>query len=213
MYKGKSNIEIVKNYLNSERPFVTVGYQKPAIVRKDGERWADNNGIIWEQKNGYTVRINEQANLIREASKQKCDCGQEIRYGTTLDNKFFIKTGKCYDCVIKQETDLHILGVYPFYEKWKLMSNYLSFLEDMKQKIKDSINYFEQESSDLKVLCNSEGFLESFKGMNTTELLQNARKDLKEITKTIKQVIKNTASAKKIYESELMKVRKTLTPK
>jgi hypothetical protein len=114
MHRGKSNIQIVRDYLNGERPFVTVGYQKPPPTRKDGERWVDNNGITWEQRNGYKIRINEQANLIREASKQVCACGQEIRYGSNLDNKFFLKTGKCSNCTLEEETRLRVLGVWPY---------------------------------------------------------------------------------------------------
>jgi hypothetical protein len=209
----KSNIDIVKGYLAGERPFIQVGYTPPAPTRKEGEQWVDTQGVCWEQKTGYKVRVNPQANLIREAARQKCACGQEIQYGTHLDGKFFVKTGRCFDCIIKEETELRILGVWPTYEKYKLMSNYLGFLEDMKQKIEESIKYFETESDTLKVLCNAEGFIEKFTGLNTPELLKSAKTDLREVSKTIVTVTKNKAKAKKAYETELAKVKKTLTPK
>lgn len=206
----KSNIEIVRSYLAGERPVVMVGYTPHKHKKLEGETWIDNKGVKWIQRGGCKVQVNEQANMIREASRRKCSCGQDIQYGNRLDNKFFYKTGKCFDCVIKEETELRILGVYNYYENYKILSNYLGFLEDMKQKIEDSINYFETESNTLEVLCNSEGFLEKFKGMNTVELLEGAKKDLEEINKGIEKVSADKEKAKKIYDEELEKARANL---
>lgn len=202
-YKNKSNLQIISDYLNGERPFVTVGYTAPEITRKEGDTWTDNNGVKWEQKNGFQIRINENASIIKSAIKQRCDCGQEIQYGGKLDELFYSKTGKCFECILKEENDLRILGVYPQYERYKLLSNYLGFLNDMKMKIKDSIEYLKNENSSLDLVCNSAGFIEKFRGMNTTELLESAVKDLEEITKTIEIVTKDTAGAKEEYLKDL----------
>lgn len=201
----KSNIEILQNYVDGTRPFISVGYTPPTKLRKEGERWEDVNGTKWEQKNGYKVQIHEQANFIRKVSAQKCSCGQDIRYGNRFDEKFFSKTGKCYDCVIKEETELRILGVYHHYENYKLLSNYLGYLKDVRQKISDSIQYFEREDGKLKVLCNGEGFLENFTGLNTKELLDAAKKDLEKVNAVIKKVFFDKTQAKKIYEKEFAK--------
>lgn len=209
-FKGKTNLEIVQSYLNGERPFLQFGYtpKPPPTQRKLGEQWTDVHGITWEQKNGFKVQINKQADLIRQASSQKCKCGQNIQYGNRLDNKFFIKTGKCFDCIIKEETEYRVLGVYGFYEQFKLLSNYLGYLKDLKQKINDSIRYFQSEDDTLQVLCNSEGYLEKFQGLNTTQLLENAKKDLEEVTQSISIVSKDKQKAKKAFTSELSKARK-----
>ena len=211
MYKNKSNISIVKSYLAGERPFVKVGYSVPEIKREIGSTWVDNQDVKWEQKDGYKTRINEQANIIKAAMKRKCKCGQEIQYGSRLDEVFFSKTGKCFDCIIKEETEYRVLGVYPQYEAFKLLSNYLGFLEDMKQKIEDSIKYFQTEDGTLQILCNSEGFLEKFKGINTEELLVSAKNDLSEITKLISKTSKDKKKAKKTFNEDLKKTRKNLT--
>ena len=206
----KSNIEIVKGYLAGERPFVTVGYQPPVSERKEGERWVDASGVTWEQKDGWKTRVNEQAEMIRKASKQVCACGQEIRYGSKIDEKFFNKTGKCFDCIIKEENELHILGVFPYYETWKVICNYLGFLRDMKGKIEDSIRYFEGEDGTLKILCNGEGFIEQFKGLNTQELLDGAKEDLKKIIDLIEKVTNEKNEAKKIYDEKLAEAKTRL---
>lgn len=201
----KSNIEIIKSYVNNERPFVTVGYVPPNIQRKEGEVWTDNDGKKWTQKNGYKSPVHEQTELIRTQIQQKCKCGQNIKYGTRLDEKFFWKTGKCFDCIIKEETRLRILGVFPQYENYKLISNYLGNLEDIKRQIQDSIRYLKNEDGELKIVCNSEGFLEKFTGLNTTELLIAARKDLKEINGLIKKIRVEKRKIKSFYITEYKK--------
>lgn len=208
----KSNIDIVKGYLAGERPFIQVGYTPPTVVRKEGEEWEDASGQRWRQTKGGKVSVNAQADMIRKMTQRKCACGQDIRFGSRLDSKFFLKTGKCFDCIIKEETELRALGVFQYYENWKMISNYLGFLEDLKQKIEDSVKYLSTESDTLSVLCNGEGFIEKFKGMNSTELLESAKKDLDDVKKAIAKVIKDKVKAKKIYASELKKAKKSLTP-
>lgn len=210
--RNKSNIEIVKDYLAGDRPFIQVGYSGKAKIRKNGDRWKDGKGITWEQRDGYKIRVNEQANIIREASKQKCDCGQEIQYGGRLDELFYRKTGKCFDCVIKEETEYRVLGVFGQFERYKMISNYLGFLMDMREKILDSIRYFEKdEGKSLDIICNSEGFIEKFRGLNTKELLENAKKDLDGISKTIDVVSKDKELAQNIFIKALGKARTELT--
>ena len=81
----------------------------------------------------------------------------------------------------------------------------------MKQKIEDSIKYFQTEDGTLQILCNSEGFLEKFKGINTEELLVSAKNDLSEITKLISKTSKDKKKAKKTFNEDLKKTRKNLT--
>lgn len=206
----KSNIDIVKDYLSGERPFTQVGYVPPAVKRDEGEEWVDASGQKWVQRNGYKTKVNEQANMIREASRRKCKCGQDITFGSRLDEKFHAKTGMCYECLVSEETRLRAMGVYPQYEKYKLLSNYLGFLEDMKRKIEDSIRYFSTETDTLKVICNSQGFIEKFRGMNTTDLLAAAKKDLEEISTAIAKVKKDKVEAKKVFDKEKKRVLKIL---
>jgi hypothetical protein len=211
-YRGKTNIQLVSDYLSGTRPFIQVGYSAATKKRKVGERWKDNNGVTWEQREGYKTRINEQASIIREASKQICSCGQEIQFAGRLDELFYRKTGKCFDCVIKEETEYRILGVFSLYERYKLISNYYGFIIDMKSKIEESIRYFEKdEGKSLDILCNSEGFIEKFSGLNTTELMKSAKKDLKEVDKTIALVTKDLKEAKQLFEEGLKKAKESST--
>ena len=212
MKKNKTNLQIVSDYLNGHRPWVQIGYTAAVKKRKIGEQWVDTTGVKWEQRDGYKTRVNEQAKIIRDASKQVCSCGQEIRFSGKLDELFYRKTGKCFDCLIKEETEYRVLGVFHLYERYKLISNYYGFITDMRSKIEDSIQYFEKdEGKSLDILCNSEGFIEKFKGLNTMELLENAKKDLREVDKTIETVTKDMKDAKKLFEQELKNAKKSFS--
>lgn len=199
-YKGKSNIEILKDYVAGVRPFMQVGYTKAKAVRKVGDRWTEK-GIEWEQKTWGPTRVNAQADNIREMVVQKCKCGQDIKYGSRRDSLFFAKTGMCENCVINHETNLRILGVYDSYERYKLLSNEFGFLKDAKQKLKETLEFIKKDDGTLKVLCNSEGYIEKFKGKNIGEFEAQVKDDLKLIGVRIKVVGKAKNEAKKVYKS------------
>ena len=80
-------------------------------------------------------------------------------------------------------------------------------------KIEDSIKYFSGEDRTLDVVCNSEGFIEKFTGLNTDELLKNARSDLKAINKKIKIVSKDAGKVKKEFNIELQSRQQKLKNK
>ena len=192
MYKGKTNIEIVKSYLEGEKLFPVFGYTgKKYVKRAIGERWTDKSNQEWEQKAGGPQKINRVANIVREAiGNQKCRCGQQIRWGTKLDRLFFNKTGLCEGCLIDYETKLRVLGIYNDYEKYKLASNELGHVKDMKTKIRETIKYFESDDTDVKMLCNSEGFVERWRTTNIEDILKDARKDLKEAHQRIVALVR-----------------------
>lgn len=197
---GKSNIAIIKDYLAGERPFSQIGYTgKEYAKRSVGERWVDANGQEWEQKEYGPVTINRVAELVKAAQVQKCKCGQDIKWGSRLDRIFFRKTGLCENCLIDYETKLRIVGIYDDYEKFKLLSNELGFLKDVRTKIEATLKFFKSESGDVKVLCNSEGFTERWKNTNRDQILRDAKRDLKMARKRIAEIAKEKNKFKKKY--------------
>jgi hypothetical protein len=183
----KSNIEIVKDYLAGDRPFIQVGYTGQEYVKRAvGDTWTDTKGQEWVQMASGPRKVNRVANIVREAiGVQKCRCGQEIKWGSKADRLFYVRTGLCEGCLIDYETKLRVLGIYGDYETYKLASNELGYVKDMKSKIRETIKYFESGDTDVKMLCNSEGFTERWKTTNSEEILTDAKKDLKEARRRI----------------------------
>jgi hypothetical protein len=176
---GKSNIDILKDYVAGVRPFVQVGYTgKKYVKRKVGERWTDK-GIEWEQKETGPQRVNRVADVVREArGNEQCKCGQEIRWGSKADQIFYRRTGMCSECVINYETNLRIAGLWNEYEKYKLISNEIGFLKDAEANIAETVKFFSENSGDITAICNSEGFTERWKNTNRDQILEDAKRDL-----------------------------------
>jgi hypothetical protein len=206
--KNKSNLSVVADYLAGERPFtqLSMHISEQGKYRKNGEKWKDRNGIEWTKENGKTVKLTKsQSDVVREAiGRQVCKCGLEIRWGNKFDQLFFAKTGMCQDCLIDYEHNLHLTGVYPIYEKYKLISNELGFFEDAKQKMKETINFFKNEDSTVEVLCNSEGFMEKFHGTNKEKILADVTEDYKKVNVHVKEL----SNLKKEVKNEFKQLAK-----
>lgn len=198
---NKSNISILKDYVAGIRPFTQIGYTGNVNKHhKEGDRWTDTKGIEWERKGGKNIRLTKtQGDMIRKMISQKCKCGQEIKFGSRLDRIFFAKTGLCENCLIDYETKLRIIKAYPDYEKYKLISNEIGFLRDIKQKLKETIEFFINDNGDINVLCNDEGFIETFKNTNRDKVLKDAKNDLKLCRRRITALIKERDIAKALY--------------
>lgn len=199
---GMSNLNIVRSYLDGTRPFTVVGYTgKQYAKRNVGEQWTDSKGIEWEQKESGPVRVNRVSDIIREArGKEICKCGQEIRWGSRVDNILFRKTGLCANCLIDYETKLRIVGIYNDYEACKLISNEIGFLKDVKDQIEEAIKFFSSDSGDVTAICNSEGFLERWKNTNNDKILVDATRDLK----VCKQRIAALSKEKKKFKHKFL---------
>lgn len=206
--QGKSNIDIVKGYLDGQRPFIQVGYvgdKDKYIIRKEGETWTDSSGKNWIQTKSGPQAVTRIMDIIREEMNDKCICcGREIRWGTKQDRKMYCKTQKCLDCLVEEETKLRISGQYKLYETKKMLENELSYLSDVKQKLKESKDYLESEDSKTLTWANQTGMVEEWSNEARRELLENVKKDfvtcLKKIKSAEKELKKVKAEIEKINQ-------------
>lgn len=200
-YRGLSNIDILKKYVAGERPFIQTGYVAPTIKRNVGDVWTDSNNKTWKKiSTDAIVSVNEQADIIRDAISKQCPtCKMVIKWGTRRDEKLFNRTGLCENCLIEYETKLRILGIYDSYEAYKMLSYELGFLKEARGKVKDVIKYFSENSGDVEMLCNSEGFTERWKCTNKDDIIKDARNDLKLARRKIAAVSKAKEAAKAKY--------------
>lgn len=178
---GKSNIDIVKGYLDGERPFIQVGYtgdKDKYIIRKEGETWTDSSGKNWIQTSTGPQAVTRVMDIIREEMNDKCECcGREIRWGTKQDRKMYYRTKKCFDCLVDEETQLRIKGKFKLYETKKLLENELSYLNDIKQKLRQSKDYLESEDSKTMTWVNSTGMVEEWSNEARDDLKKHVQKD------------------------------------
>ena len=190
MKKGQntSNIEMVRSMLNGERPVTILGYQAPVEEKHEiGDKWTDSKGKHWEQTAGGPSRQTPVMDIIRAELNDICSCcGAEIRWGDRYDRKFYHKTGKCFNCLIQEETQLRIKGQYKLYEQKKVFQNQRAYLLDIRKKLREAFDYTKEHKEITYV--NSNGFIESWENTARRELLDNLKKDFVKCLKTIKEV-------------------------
>ena len=202
---------MVADYLAGNRPFtqLSMHISEKEKYRKNGEVWEDNDGIEWRRESGKNVRLTKsQSDVIREAiGRQTCKCGLEIRWGNKFDKIFFAKTGMCQDCLVDYEHKLHATGIFPVYEKYKLVLNEIGFFKDIKEKLKETIAFFSNEDTTIEVLCNSEGFMEKFHGTNKEKILSDAKDDYTKVVKHMKELLVLKKELKQEFKKQASKFK------
>ena len=207
---GKSNLDIVKSYLSGERAFVQVGYD-PNLnnsKRKEGEEWEDGQGNKWIWKNGSKRKVSKLANIKIE---QRCSiCNADMKFGNYLDDRFFPKTGKCYDCSISFDSKLKTLGVYADYERYKIYNSLLSEMKDFKKNIIESIEYLEKNTDQKLQFFNDDGSQEFWTDDTdkVQKVLSDLKKDLQDVEDNIKKA--NEELVKINYNPEIEKKAKQM---
>ena len=92
---NKSNLAIVRDYLNGERPFIQVGYraEDKYIIRKEGEEWTDINGKQWKETKTGELTGYIPPELQMEANKH----GLLIECALYREGKYVMRILPSYD--------------------------------------------------------------------------------------------------------------------
>ncbi len=209
---GKSNLSIVQDYVDGNRPFIQVGYD-PNLEnnkRKEGEIWEDSQGNKWMWKNNSKRKVPKIAKIKIE---QKCSiCNADTKWGNYLDLKVYPKTGRCYDCNIAFDSKLKILGVFEDYEKHKIYKNMLSEMSDFKQQMEESITYLSVDNSLPKLQYFNEDGSQEFWTDDTdmkTKVLTDLKKDLINVNERIEELNQKIIELK--YDSIIEEKAKQMT--
>lgn len=120
---------------------IVVGW-RPSLVqeRKEGEEWTDENGKLWTVKNGIKQSVSKLQDAKTPWWCPECKKSMSHR----LDEKMWRKTGKCMDCVVREETEIRRRGEWDRYEWEKMRANYIA---EVKDKIQELQHYYDNVSS------------------------------------------------------------------
>jgi hypothetical protein len=143
MAKKLQNIRAINQMLSGTHKSqnkTTVGYQSKEEDRNVGDKWIDNNGVQWEQKDGYKVSSAKALEAVMAAIKalkmpNTCPkCNNEMK-----DNQYNKKMWKvhkmCFDCVIDMEHEHKLNGTYEQYEKDLMRKNIEAWLIDARAEM------------------------------------------------------------------------------
>ena len=102
------------------------------VERNVGDKWTDSDGIEWEQKNGYRMKVSKLPNVgIFKGTCKTCDKGILKPW----DKDVYKADGRCYHCQLNYELDLKFdAPVRLFaYRRLKDFQNMKSIEKDMEQ--------------------------------------------------------------------------------
>lgn len=183
---GKSNLDIVRSYLNGEKAFVQVGYDANLTdsQRREGDQWEDGQGKKWVMKDGCRRRVPKVARFINE---QRCiHCNMDVRWGNYLDDRVWPKTKLCYDCFVKNETDLKISGNWDNFNKLRELKNEKSMLIDYKVKFEETYTWCLNAKDKPVEFLEEDGKFEQWSGnVDYTKILDDVSRDLEIINKRL----------------------------
>ena len=191
MARRRWNYETIQQALDGDKQYIQVGYtgNENKVTRKEGDVWEDSKGIKWTLKNGTINRVNEQADLIRELVKQRClICGFDVgMLGNKLDHKVFNKTGKCFDCLQSEHTEMVCNGTFQKHTEETLLRNKLSLAREFKRNILESIDYLKKDDSKIEMV-HQDGSMTTFIGSQNERILKEVETDLEKVNALIKEL-------------------------
>ena len=106
---------ITKDY--SAKTTTQVGYTKEHVEHKEGDIW-EENGKQWTIKNGIKQTVTRLDKLKKVIVMPiTCPTCHKPMKNNPLNKKMWSIHSKCFDCVIKHETELKRLGKFEEYQQ------------------------------------------------------------------------------------------------
>ena len=98
------NLQKVQDMLDGNyKTKIQSGYTHYEEQRKVGDKWTDSDGVEWEQKKGYKMKISKLASRgIFDAHCKTCEKGILKAW----DKDTHKADGRCYHCQMNYELDL-----------------------------------------------------------------------------------------------------------
>lgn len=157
------------NHRTQTKTSVSLNGKEAPIKRAVGERWTDENGKEWEQRDGYKISVTKALDLLAQhRMPEYCPNCNKAMAKKHLDEKMWNIHKMCFDCVIDMEHQLRLEGKYDDYEKQKVKENALAWLRDAEKDVEDLVNAYKYAS-----FVNQDGSVENWAGGLSPEEFEN----------------------------------------
>lgn len=142
----------------------TVSTVNPPQDMEVGDTWEDEDGRIWEQKEGYKVRTGK-LNSHNGVPMFCPECDRVMNH-RNHEKTYFI-FGHCHDCQMDFETKLRARGEYEKWHKARTLENMKDWVEDQKRQFDEY-----KKSTKNEFMKNEYGDIETWEGGPTMDKLQ-----------------------------------------
>jgi hypothetical protein len=124
----------INEILKKDEDRIVVGW-RPGLEEKheEGDVWTTLDGKKWTIKNGVRQRVTKLDAANMPWWCPKCQKSMSHR----LDDKFWRLRGHCFDCNVKEETQMRVDGRWKEYEKTLMQQNYIARLRDTINELQD----------------------------------------------------------------------------
>lgn len=163
------NTQRIKNILDgkiTDSTKIISGYKKKQEEYVEGDIWEDSDGKQWTIKNGLKQNITK-LDEVRHLINMPINCPICNRLmKTRLDKKFWGLKGRCFNCIVEDDTNMIINGTFIEHSREVMKQNAYSFIEDLKAQVKEYI-----KGLDSKHFVTETGDVEEWiGGLDKTEL-------------------------------------------
>ena len=142
------NIKKIQKMISGEyNKKSSVGYTPKRIDRKVGDIWVDDEGVKWEQRKGYKIKISGLPGVGILGDQCK-DCKKSITK-KGIDRDTYNRMNRCYHCQLNFEVDLQSKKIGENGNKWQfwVKLEQLKRWIDMDKEALDIITEMSEEES------------------------------------------------------------------
>lgn len=203
--QNKSNIDIIRDYVSGERPFIQIGYTENLnnSSRKEGEEWEDSQGKKWIWKNGTKRRVPRKTIVVEKRCKQ---CKSDVRWGNYLDDRVWPKTQLCYECFTKNETQMKLNGTWQYFDQARDLRNERSVLKEYKKSFDETLKWCKDNEGKPLEFVNEDGSIEKWEtGADVEKIRADVTRDLDIINARLSELDGFIKDLEDKYESKLQR--------
>lgn len=177
----------IQNKVGKWADKIVVGqYTGKKVERKEGDTWKDEDGKMWEMKNGIARSIS-----ALEGAKTPWWCPVCEKVMNKYDTDAWRVHAKCLDCVAKDESRLKMQGKWDIEKKKGELRNTIAYLKDRMIELTYYHDYL-TENIELQHFDHNTGNLLMVDKytVDTEQLKKQLREDVVAMNKNLKDLEK-----------------------
>ena len=176
---SKRDVQRMRNILTDnagDRTQIQTGWDKNQEVHKEGDVW-EENGKKWTIKNGIKQTVTKLDNIKKLVLMPLVcpNCGGLMKT-EGLDKKMWAIHSKCFDCVVKMESELKRLGKYEEYVANIGNQNKNAQLDDLEAAL-------EQWVDEKETFVSEMGEVEKWGGGNKNAIYKQVKEEIARLRK------------------------------
>lgn len=123
-----------------DRTQIQTGYEKSSSVHKEGDIW-EENGKKWTIKDGIKqniTKLDSVKNLV--IMPLSCPCCGQVMKPDMYNKKMWGIHGKCFNCVVKSESEIKRTGQWDEYVSSIMNKNKNAELDDLEKYLDEWVD-------------------------------------------------------------------------